>query len=806
MPASLATQPDGLETGGTVPFQWTGFAALPQRSRLFLLAVAAALPILIFSIALVILFDRQQQRSVEQILRQNARSMLAAVDREIANHIATLEALAASPSIEAGDMPAFYGHAERVLGARKDWLTIRLIDARTRRPVADVVTPPGRTPLPAFERGSIDAILRNRRPLVGPLHRPASGSAQPFVIVHVPVLRDGAVLHVLSAAVKARTLSRVLLDHGIGQGWVGTVLDQNNRIIGRTRRQDDFVGMASTHSPFSDATGTEENLLFTMTKEGEKVYTAFRRSPFSGWTVAVGAPAHVIEGSLRRSLLAIVGGGSAALLIAISLAALLTHNIASRQEAERRLAAVEAEQAAERRLADIAANFPGVIYRRVLRPDGSVFYPYASHAVESLVGLRPADVKDPLSIEEFARRHIHPEDAPRWREAIRASARTLAPYDLEGRIIDAQGRTRWLRTVTRAHRGADGSVIWDGVVLEITDLKQAEEALRQREEHLRLALRGAQAGAWVWDMVQDRLVWSEEVYDIYGLDPKQTTPSLAARLTRIDPEDWPKIQQALRHTLAERRRDYQSEYRIRHPKRGLRWLLTTGQVTYGRNGRPTRLSGITMDVTERKQAEEHQKLLMAELNHRVKNTLAVVQSIAAQTLRRTTSLEGFAESFNGRLRALATAHSLLTRGNWRSAGLEKLVQEALKAHGTGRGAFETRGPELDLSPKQTLALSLVLHELATNAAKYGALSRRSGRVDIHWEILAENGSGTLRLGWVERGGPPVKQPQAKGFGTTLIQRSVSYDLDGAFEVAYEPDGLRCEIVIPWARGPAQVSV
>jgi len=391
---------------------------------------------------------------------------------------------------------------------------------------------------------------------------------------------------------------------------------------------------------------------------------------------------------------------------------------------------------------------------------------------------------------------LAPEELPMQRAARGEEVRSH-----EEEVVFRDGTSRYLYGDAVPLREEDGTICGAvGAFLDVTERKHAEAELKRSREELDDFFENA-AVALHWIGPDGRILRANQAeLDLLGY----TRETYVGRHIAEFHADRPVIEDILaRLGRGETLDRYPARLRARDGS--IRDVLISSSALF-RDGRFVHTRCITVDVTERKQAEEHQKLLMAELNHRVKNTLAVVQSIAAQTLRRTTSLEGFAESFNGRLRALATAHSLLTRGNWRSAGLEKLVQEALKAHGTGRGAFETRGPELDLSPKQTLALSLVLHELATNAAKYGALSRRSGRVDIHWEILAGNGSGTLRLGWVERGGPPAKQPQAKGFGTTLIQRLVSYDLDGAFDVTYEPDGLRCEIVIPWTRGAAQVFV
>ena len=207
-------------------------------------------------------------------------------------------------------------------------------------------------------------------------------------------------------------------------------------------------------------------------------------------------------------------------------------------------------------------------------------------------------------------------------------------------------------------------------------------------------------------------------------------------------------------------------------------------------------SVITRDISDLRRAEEHQKLLLAELSHRVKNTLAVVVSIANQTLSRSTSLSDFGQSFGGRIQALAAAHSLLTAVEWQAAELKALVEQALEPYRSRDGAnIEIQGDSVLLQPNIALTLSLVLHELTTNAAKYGALQKSGGRVAVDWIVDADDGR-QLHLRWCESGGPPVRPPERRGFGVNLIERSVAYELDGRATLDYRSEGLSCEIDVP----------
>jgi len=201
------------------------------------------------------------------------------------------------------------------------------------------------------------------------------------------------------------------------------------------------------------------------------------------------------------------------------------------------------------------------------------------------------------------------------------------------------------------------------------------------------------------------------------------------------------------------------------------------------------------DVTDRVLAERQQKLLVDELNHRVKNSLATVQAIAHQTMRNTPDLIGFRDAFESRLMALAMTHDLLTATSWRGAALRDVLIGELGPFGPNH--YQLEGDEVDLTPTEALAMGLVVHELATNAAKYGALSAEAGCVSVSWTAP----DGVLQLTWRERGGPPVSPPTRRGFGSRLIERSLRGQLSGEARLEFAADGLTCHVRLPLA-GPA----
>ncbi len=208
-----------------------------------------------------------------------------------------------------------------------------------------------------------------------------------------------------------------------------------------------------------------------------------------------------------------------------------------------------------------------------------------------------------------------------------------------------------------------------------------------------------------------------------------------------------------------------------------------------------------VEISERKRAEERQKVLLAELSHRVKNTLATVRSIATQTMRTAPSLDAFAPILDGRLGALAVAHGVLTKTGWGDVELGELIRRTLAPYQSGRvDHIEIAGPDARLPARQVVPMTLMLHELATNAVKYGALSAETGRLSVRWRVAVVGQERRVSLDWVETGGPRVQAPVKGGFGTALIERSMAYELDGEANIEYRPEGLRCEMSFPLAAG------
>lgn len=309
------------------------------------------------------------------------------------------------------------------------------------------------------------------------------------------------------------------------------------------------------------------------------------------------------------------------------------------------------------------------------------------------------------------------------------------------------------------------------------------------ETWLDLAMRAADMGALSWDIEHDRLYVSDRAAAILGARAGERTARGGEQVFAFThPDDLPRVREAIL-AAARTGEPYKIEHRsFRAGDGAVIWILSAGTPVRGANGKVTRILGVVQDITERKTAEAQRETLVAELDHRVKNVLASVQSMAMQSARKAPSLPVFMKTFAGRLKAMASAHALLTAARWRGADVKHIVTAELG----GLSANQTRweGPEVVLTPRATNALALALHELATNAVKFGALSVEAGRVDVRWVIDA---GGGLVLDWVESGGPPVSPPSRQGFGATLLSRVTGRELGGSVRVDYAGPGVRAHM-------------
>jgi PAS domain S-box-containing protein len=326
-----------------------------------------------------------------------------------------------------------------------------------------------------------------------------------------------------------------------------------------------------------------------------------------------------------------------------------------------------------------------------------------------------------------------------------------------------------------------------------TERRQHEDILAESDTRLQDALAVGAVLIFDWDWRTDLVLRSNNAAQILGQEPQQTLDAKSF-LARVHPEDLKRMTE-LWSTLNRNNSTYSITYRfLRFDGREI-WLQETAKVEFDPAGGLVRVKGMALDITERMRAEEHQKILMAELDHRVKNVLARVAAVADSTCRSSGSVAEFNRSYSGRIQSMAIAHTLLSQTSWRGADLTTLVREQLAPYATANTTI--MGPEIHLSSSATQALAIVLHELVTNAVKYGALSIPGGGVSVSWDRkLNENASTTLKFVWRESGGPPVVAAIQRGYGTDLIRNLIPHELGGSVDLVFAADGACCGLEFP----------
>jgi two-component system CheB/CheR fusion protein len=356
------------------------------------------------------------------------------------------------------------------------------------------------------------------------------------------------------------------------------------------------------------------------------------------------------------------------------------------------------------------------------------------------------------------------------------------------------GALRWLDFTLAPIRGTNGetaALVWSGN--DITDRRASEQALADSRERLRIATRAAHLGTFDLNPATGTVIWDARALEILGLPDRQT--SLEQFLALLNDDDRNSLRRDIEDGLnpALDRRSQHISYRVKRPDGTMIWVEAHASFSLDS---AAKVVGTIQDITDRKRAQERQELLLHELNHRVKNSLATIQAIASHTLRHAENPEAFRTAFGGRLAAIAAAHDILVGNEQSGADLHQLFKSQIGPYASiERGQVVLTGPSVSLGPTVAHALGLVLHELATNASKYGALSTEAGVLEISWTLLDKGGRAYTKINWTERNGPPVTPPTRRGFGSRLIDMTLTHTLDGEVQLQYDPAGFQAQLLI-----------
>jgi PAS domain S-box-containing protein len=388
------------------------------------------------------------------------------------------------------------------------------------------------------------------------------------------------------------------------------------------------------------------------------------------------------------------------------------------------------------------------------------------------------------------------EDAEAYARQVRGE---VANYSLRKRAHRPDGTITYLDVYSSSVRDSAGKFLYGvRVIQDVTDSKRMEDRIRESERHMRDLLEALPAAVYTTDANGRITFFNKACMEMAGRTPRIGDEwCVCWRLYTADGVPLPHDQCPMAVALKEDRQVRGVEAMAERPDGTFVPFMPFPTPLHDSEGKLIGAINMLVDITERKQAENRQKTLIDELNHRVKNTLATVQSLSMQTARHSDSLQDFSHRYEKRLMGLARAHDLLTTRHWEDAPLDFLAREILTPMAGGSDErLQIQGPSVALNPRAALSVTMALTELMTNAAKYGALSSEGGTLAVSWQVREHADRTILQLTWQERGGPPVEAPTRRGFGMRLIERCIERDLSGELDLIFEPDGLLCRLSFP----------
>ncbi len=675
--------PQGTErigTGGKKPRH------VSTQRYLLALVAAVVIPLLAFASFMLVWYVAGERARTEREALRTARQVALLVDGQLEQFASLLQGLAASSSLQSGNLAQFHADARRLTEGGDLVIVLREFGPRqlanTQVDYGIALPPP--VPLSEHER---EQFAAGRTVISGVYKSPISGETR--IAVAIPVRMQERVGYILAITLQTARIRETILS-ATPSGWLIGIGDAGGTVVARSERHDEFTGTRTGGDFLQRATGPSGTLT-TRSLDGREILAGYVRSPFANWLVASAIDKAEVDAPIWRSLAALASIGAAALILSAVMAYIFGKTFAA--------------------AADELAR------RAALIGEGRPMPPMRSPLAEfSFVGEALETAGSEIS------------ERTRELQAVLDTVPAIVAftYDPRGREIILNEFAANLLTVN---------------VPDAVSFRGRAVAL----DHIRL-------------MKDDRPIRREEM---------------------------PLVRVLHGETVEE------EEYVCVLPDGTRVVLLTSAIALRTKTGAIEGAVSVSLDITERRKAEEQRRLLVHELNHRVKNTLATVQSIASQTLGTATSPENARAAVTERLIALARAHDLLNAESWEGAELRDIVAAAATPYGAER--FQIAGQAVWLPPNFTLSLALALNELATNAAKYGALSVPAGRVIVSWQVEDLGLDRRLTLRWSEHGGPPVQEPQRSGFGTKLIERSVAGERDGRVTVEYAQTGLVCVV-------------
>lgn len=701
------------------------------KSHFWFFGLILALPLAALAAFLIIEIGQTIRAETEQRMAQVAAGIAADIERDLQRRITILQTLATSATLANGDFAAFHARAQIV--ARDVKVGIFLIDPSMRQLLNTNV--PFGTSLPDY--GTPETALRTIQTRAPQVSEFFIGRViqRPVFDLDIPVVKGEEVAYVLAMGLEPTLLDEILRSQQLPSDWILNVADANGTIIAQSPESSKYVGTVLRPDLSSQPSNTVNR---TVSTEGLAVLRAVARSRLSNWQVAVNVPQALAEAPLKRSYILLGLWSAVALLLTALLASWFARGVTRPIDAAASAAA-------------------GLVRRQPIAPlDSNV-----SEANELIAALRSAaaDLSEVEKQREFAEEQ-----------------RRLANIELAERV---RRRAALYRFVDRLHRAGSLVEVYDAALDTIIDTLRCDRAsilLRDHAGIMRFVAWRGLSDAYR-QAVDGHSPWARDEADPRPITmPDVATAEMDVSLKGVIRNEGigalafiPLI------TGGRLAGKFMTYYDASH---------VFGEEELGLSQTIGRQLALSVD---RKRADETEKMLVAELQHRTKNLFAVIQALAHSSLRGNEILDEARQAFNRRLMVLARAHDRLINASWKGMSFSELVHSELEAF-PGRAKID--GRDILLVPQAAQNFALALHELSTNAAKYGALSKPNGQISVSWTIVGGNGAGILKFRWQETGGPPVTQPKREGFGTSLLKMTL-----GNARIEYVPEGLIYEVEV-----------
>ena len=702
------------------------------KSHFLFFGLILASPLAALSAFLIFEIGNTIRAETEQRMTQVVAGIAADIDRDLQRRITILQILATSATLAEGDLAAFHAHAQ---GAAKDAKAgIFLVDPSLRQLLNTNV--PFGTSLPDY--GAPEAALRTIQTKAPQVSNFFIGRIiqRPVFDLAIPVVKGEKVAYVLAMGLEPALLDEVLRDQQLSSEWIVDVADSTGTIIARSSESSKYVGTPLGAELSSQRSNTVNR---TVDGEGSAVLRAVARSRISNWQVVVSVPQDLADAPLKRSYIFLGLWSAVALLLTALLATWFARGMA-------------------RPIAVASGAAASLVRRQPIAPYDSK----VREANELIAVLRSAGAE--LS------------EAEKQRE-LAEEQRRLADIELSERV---RRRTALYRFVDRLHRAASLVEVYDAALDTIVDTLRCDRASILVRDNAGVVHFVA------WRGLSEAYRQAVEGHSPWARDEADPRPLTVPDVTTAEMEDSLKaiIRKEGIGALAfipliaggELAGKFMIYYDTPH-------VFEDEEI--GLSQTIARQLALSVD---RKQADETEKMLVAELQHRTKNLFAVIQALAHSSLRGNEILEEARQAFSSRLIVLARAHDRLLNASWKGISLSDLVRLELEAF-PGRASID--GRDVVLVPQAAQNFALALHELSTNAVKYGALSKPEGHISVSWTIMGGNGARVLKFRWQETGGPPVTQPTREGFGTSLLKMTL-----GDARIEYAPEGLIYEVEMP----------